>query len=425
MALERELKFRLSARAASEIARALALGAAERFVSIYFDTPDQALRRARVALRLRCAGHGWRQTVKCDLSPLARGEWESKAPGERLDLARLPLAEIRETSGIDLAALAARLAPQFETRFARRSAELDFADATIEAALDRGALVAARRRAPILELELELKRGAPGRLARYAKSLIAPLGLALTFESKAERGYRLASDAELAAPRKWLRPRLGADTAPGEALAMLVAAALVQASANAQGVLASTDAEYLHQVRVALRRLRATLDAFKELAPRAKPLKRRLRSLAPVLGAARDWDVFVSALPKATRLVRRARTRQAQAQRAARRVLKSPAFHSFLVRALQWVEQSPWEQAPPPLAPFAARALERLHRKALEHARGIDWQDADERHELRIRVKRLRYAGDSFAGCFSKPESRAGTRECDSRELAESRERQP
>ena len=110
MALERELKFRLSARAASEIARALAVGAAERFVSIYFDTPDHVLRRARVALRLRRAGRRSLQAVKCDLSPLARGEWQSEAPLGRLELARFPLAEIRETSGVDLGALAARLA---------------------------------------------------------------------------------------------------------------------------------------------------------------------------------------------------------------------------------------------------------------------------------------------------------------------------
>ncbi|HYY59864.1 MAG TPA: CYTH domain-containing protein, partial [Burkholderiales bacterium] len=111
MALERELKFRLSARAAARAARALALGAAARLASIYFDTPDLELRRARVALRLRRSGRRWLQTVKCDVSPLARGEWESEAPHARLDLARLPLAEIRDTTGIDLGMLAPRLAP--------------------------------------------------------------------------------------------------------------------------------------------------------------------------------------------------------------------------------------------------------------------------------------------------------------------------
>jgi len=399
MALERELKFRLSARAASEIARALALGAAERFVSIYFDTPDQALRRARVALRLRCAGHRWRQTVKCDLSPLARGEWESKAPGERLDLARLPLAEIRETSGIDLGAVAARLAPQFETRFARRSVELDFGDATIEAALDRGALIAGRRRAPVLELELELKSGEPCALLGYARSLVEPFALRLAVESKAERGYRLAKNEPSAPPRKW-QPVDIAGATPSEALTRLVSAALAQAGANAPGVLASDNGEYLHQLRVALRRLRALMAAFRALEPKAKGLKPRIRALSPTLGTARDWDVFVASLPKRSALLATARRRQSKARVAARALLAGPLFNDFLLYAFQWAERARWQSPALPLGEFAAEGLERLHGKALKLAERIDWRSPPERHALRIRVKRLRYACDSLSPCF-------------------------
>ena len=401
MAIERELKFRLAPRAASRAVRALALGRAKSFSAVYYDTADQALRRARMALRVRREDGAWLQTLKCEISPAARREWQAPAPRGRLDITRLPCVEIREATGVDLGELAKRLRPQFETRFMRRAAEIQLDGALIEAALDRGALIAQGRRQPILELELELKRGAPSALARYAKSLVEPLGLALAFESKAERGYLLAQSARPAPPRKWQRPQLAADTAPGEAFAVLVAAALAQAGANAHGVLSSRDPEYLHQLRVGLRRLRATLDAFKELAPRAKPLKRRLRAFTPVLGAARDWDVFVSSLASGTALMRRASIRQMKALREAQSLVKSPAFNGFLVRALQWIEQSPWKKAPGHLVPFAARALERAHRKALKLAQRIDWQDADARHALRIRVKRLRYACDSFAGCFN------------------------
>jgi inorganic triphosphatase YgiF len=401
MAIERELKFRLAPRAATRAVSALALGRAQSFAALYYDTPDEALRRARMALRVRREGGAWLQTLKCEISASARGEWQTTVPRARLDVARLPRAEIRKVSGVDIAALAGRLCPQFQTRFTRRAARIHFDGAIVAAALDRGAIIARRAREPILELELELKHGAPSRLARYAKSLVAPLGLALAVESKAERGYRLAKGGGLAPPRKWQRPPLGPETAAGEALAVLVGAAAAQAAANAQGLLASPDAQYLHQLRVALRRLRATLAAFKELRPQARPLKRRLRSFGPLLGAARDWDVFMVSLPKGTPLMRRARNRRRQARRAAVLLLESPAFHGFLVRALQWIEQSPWQQSPDRLALLAARALERLHRKALKLARRIDWQDAGARHALRIRVKRLRYACDSFAGCFS------------------------
>ena len=400
MALERELKFRLSARAAARVARALALGAAERLASIYYDTPDLELRRARVALRLRRSGRRWLQTVKCDLSPLARGEWESEAPAGRLDLARLPLAEIRETSGIDLGALAARLAPKFETRFARRSAELHFDDATIEPALDRGMLLAGKRRASILELELELKTGEPRALLCYARSLVGPFGLQLALESKAERGYRLAQGGALPPPRKWQAPGL-ANATPGVALAELAGAALAQACANAAGVLASDDPEYLHQLRVALRRLRATLSAFRALEPKVQGLKRRLRSFSRPLGAARDWDVFVASLPKGSALAARARVRQRKTRIAARAVVAGAAFNDFLLYGFEWVERARWQSSSPPMAEFAAAALERLHGKAVKLGERIDWQAPRERHALRIRVKRLRYACDSLAACFA------------------------
>ena len=53
------------------------------------------------------------------------------------------------------------------------------------------------------------------------------------------------------------------------------------------------------------------------------------------------------------------------------------------------------------LGAFAAAALARLHRKALAQAGNLDWGDPGERHALRIRMKRLRYACDFFAPSFA------------------------
>jgi inorganic triphosphatase YgiF len=400
MAIERELKFRLAPRAARRAVTLLGLGKAERVASLYYDTPDERLRRAHMALRVRRHGARWLQTLKCEVAPGARGEWETPVPGKRLDVARLPRGEIRAASGIDIVALAGRLQPRFETRFSRRTALLQLGDAALEAALDRGKVIAAGRRIAIRELEIELKRGAPRALFRHARSLVEPLALALDFESKAERGYRLAQGAALAPPRKWRRPQFGASTTPGQALASLVGAALVQAAANAHGIVASDDPEYLHQLRVAFRRLRAIVGAFKALEPRAKPLQRRLRRFSPILGTARDWDVFAQSLPPRSALQDAVRKRRAASRRDVRKLVASAAFDDLLLRALQWIDKAPWLPSAEPLVDFAARVLERLHRKALREARRLDWHDPAQRHALRIRVKRLRYACDSFAGCF-------------------------
>ena len=386
MAVERELKFRLARRAAARAVSELRLDNVVALSTTYFDTADRALGRARAALRLRRHGRHWLQAFKRELAPGTRGEWEMPLAGPKLDLARFPRAEI----GIDLGRL--RVRPLFETRFMRRTATVGLKDAVIEVAFDRGNVIVGGRREPIHELEIELKRGAPRAMLRYAQSLVEPLELQLAFESKAQRGYRLADGQALSPPRKWRAPDILGST-PGGALRQLVGAAIEQVGANARGFLAADDPEYLHQLRVGLRRLRAILVAFRALEPRARGLKRRLRRFTPALGTARDWDVFVASLAPGSRLRKAAETHRRRARREARAVVASPGFNETLVRALRWLEEAPWQETAESLPDFASGALDRLRRKV---AKGIDWNDAAERHALRIRIKRLRYASEAF-----------------------------
>ena len=389
MALERELKFRLAPRAAARAASRLALVPGVALSTIYFDTPSRELSRARAALRLRRVARAWLQTFKCERAPGVRGEWELGVRRAALELARFPADEIRRASGIDVASLNGRLRPLFETRFMRRAADIRLKDAVVEVALDRGAIIAGARREPILELEIELKSGAARGMLRHAESLVERFELRLSIASKAERGYRLALGEPLS-PRKWRRPDLrGAP--PHEALARLASAAFEQIAANAEGVLASQDPEYLHQLRVGMRRLRSLFAAFRSLEPEAGAVRRRLHAFGAVLGEARDWDVFSESLRSVP-----AAAKKAHAQ--ARAAVGSPAFQQALVRILRWIEEAPWRASGEPLAHFAARALDRLHRKATKK---VDWADAEERHRLRVRIKRLRYAADAFADCFS------------------------
>lgn len=399
MSIERELKFRLAAGATARLQRELALGEPKPVHSIYFDTPERELQRARMALRLRRHGDRWLQTLKCVIHAAARHEWEMPVAHNALEPAHFPSDEVVAASGIDISTLSDRLAPVFETRFTRRVADVQQDEGALEIALDVGEVIADGRSEPIREVELELKSGAPWTLLRFADPLVERFDLQLAIESKAERGYRLAEGQALPPPRKWQQPDI-VERAPGEALSALLASALEQACRNARGVLEAEDAEYLHQLRVGLRRFRSTLNAFKALAPSAEALRGEMRTFSAALGAARDWDVFVHGLSPRNRRLREARRRHAIAQRDARSVVASAAFNRFLLHAYAWLEEAPWQPSEGPLAPFAANALERLHRKAVSLADELDWSDAEQRHLLRIRVKRLRYASDSFADLF-------------------------
>src|SRR3989454_12215883 len=121
------------------------------------------------------------------------------------------------------------------------------------------------------------------------------------------------------APRKWRTPALGERPSVRPAVSALFSAALAQVEVNARGVTQSTDPEFLHQLRVGLRRLRTVQRAF-----RIPGSKRRLRKFKPALAAARDWDVFCGWLENA-RVSPELRTLARRNLAAARR----PAQHAL------------------------------------------------------------------------------------------------
>lgn len=205
MAIEREIKLALprdQVDAALRLfeTRAGAPGRAIRLENIYFDTPSLALARAKSALRLRRAPEGWLQTFKtvgvAQSGLHERHEWEMPVAGEALEIERL-LQECDEVGvSTALTQAAATLIPLFRTDFTRTLWTLEVDGAQVEAAVDQGEITAdvngETRRAPICEIELELKGGDEAALHTLADVLTKALpGLAPDDISKAQRGYKL------------------------------------------------------------------------------------------------------------------------------------------------------------------------------------------------------------------------------------------
>ena len=138
-----------------------------RCTTSHYDTPDQALRRQRAALRIRRGrrrGSQWLQTLQDSRqglsAPSQRGEWEVPWAGPPCTTRPFAAPPWRR---LDLdGAVFAALEPCFSTDFERTG--LDRAVAWrrhIEVALDVGVIAADGRTAPVCELELELLSGAP------------------------------------------------------------------------------------------------------------------------------------------------------------------------------------------------------------------------------------------------------------------------
>ena len=178
---------------------------------------------------------------------------------------------------------------------------------------------------------------------------------------------------------------------------------------------AQEDVEHVHQLRVATRRARAALDIFQgcldEDAYDAS--KKQLRRIRRVAGAARDWDVFLAALAGSTpRLTppqvagRDLLVGFALAQRgAAQQQLDDlgddypDRFEKLQAEVLAGV----WDRhAQAPLVEHARQWLTGLVGD-LEQKLAGDLDDYSQLHQVRIAGKRLRYAMEVFAACFTAP----------------------
>jgi len=421
---EVELKFTLDPARGPEILAWLGQGRRpSRLVltSIYYDTADRALHGAGFALRVRDDNGGWIQAVKSRLATggkFGRGEWEAAVTGPVPDLAVARRTPAKRALGAGV-----RLETVFTVRVERSAVEIRTPDSVIEACLDSGQVEACDRRARVDELELELKSGSPLALFTLAHRLQETWPVGLSVVTKADRGFALAHDGALGA-RHFQAPRLTARMTAGEAFRAMARAAVEQIVWNAELLRAAPTPEAIHQTRVGLRRLRATLRTFKRVAAdgRALALTARLKWLGGELDPARDLDVFIEgAWDRAAAAhdrsgddanLRAARTAAyARAQAAAR----DPRLGELVLGLLSWIEAGPWtfddaDGARPrdrSLVRFAMAALEKGRARLLEAGSDLSRLDTETRHRLRIRAKGLRYAADVFDQVFHEHPKRA------------------
>lgn len=411
---EVELKFEIPPASQAAVGKLAPLRGASpttaRLHAIYFDTADFDLRRREMALRLRRTGRRWVQCLKSGRSGAgglhAREEWEFERPGATLD------ATLFE----HLPALDAPLAEVFEVDVRRTTWTLEPTPGDrIEVALDRGSVRHQGRTEPISELEVESLAGDPAAIFAFAERLLDLVPLRPSATTKAARGYRLAMD-ERPQPVKARAARIDPQGSTRAAATAIFAAALEQLQANDTGVLESGDGEYLHQLRVATRRLRSALRVFQPVLDPAFVAASRedLRWLSGVTGPARDWDVLATqTLPPlveaygacaATRAVgSRVAAQGREARAAVRDALSSPRYARLVMRmARALASESPAaaSAAEPGLAGFAARAIRKGHRRLAAGARRLSILTPAERHQLRLEAKKVRYAAEGFAPLF-------------------------
>lgn len=180
------------------------------------------------------------------------------------------------------------------------------------------------------------------------------------------------------------------------------------------------DAEGVHQLRVALRRLRSALVFYAPYLERCarKRFSDAIRDLGIAFGTARDWDVFVEETLEAAKadgvgeewiaaFAEEAAVRREASHHAVREQLdgKAPVELVFGIQA--WLRGAVWvgphaEAASEPIDEVMPDMFDRMARKVERRGRKIERLSPRELHPLRKSIKKLRYSAEGTSELYGE-----------------------
>lgn len=423
---EIELKFAVPREARAALESALRRGSVrvERLRAIYFDTPDERLGRHGLSLRLRKQGRHWFQTVKAATGdPLRRLEHEvpveppSATREPALDLSRHDGSEagaaLRRALGADVTAGGpAALAVRFRTDVSRIARTVRLQGARVELCLDTGRIGAGDRTTPVAEFELELKSGSAEALMALAARWAERHALWLSTVSKAERGARLVRGDVGGQPVKASAPQVGPKIDAHGFLVAALQSCLAQVLGNASEVAAGgADEEYVHELRVGLRRLRTALRELKADRAGADPgWEPVLRHVFEELGRHRDRTIVLPAVRAelaAAGLAPPTESALATGEGLPADVVRSGSFQRTLLGLLAFTHERAAQASAgirggkgKGVRALVAKRLDALHRLLAHDAVQFDRLSPARQHRVRKRLKRLRYLCEFAAPLF-------------------------
>jgi CHAD domain-containing protein len=190
----------------------------------------------------------------------------------------------------------------------------------------------------------------------------------------------------------------------------------------------SAQPEGVHQMRVAVRRIRSAVSSLKEVLPAEdrRWVGEELGWLGGSLGPARNLDVFMTELLQAARAglpdepgwddlaAALDRLRRAAYDRVREEIL-SERYTATMLRLLRWFEAHDWRGHPEfeattlrscPIDKIAPPVFDRRLRRVRQRSRGFDRLTPRERHKLRIATKKLRYTSELFGSLFNEEDLR-------------------
>lgn len=393
--------------------------------AVYFDGTDHPLSRSDIALHVEKSGRRYRQHLESRLGGFGTARlcrtWAGPIASSNPVLSEIDDQSLRRAL---VGYTGDMLRPVYRTKVERTMRRLTLEDGSeLTADLDIGEIRAAAACEPISELTLRLDSKALRSSFDLALKMLQKEPLRIAPESLARRGLALLS-GQGSTSRKADKLGLSHDATVEDALIHTVQHCLDHVLANEACVLGTEDPEGIHQMRVALRRFRSALRLFRQLLPEEQVawLNEELRFFANEMAAARDWDVFAEEIvapaaqgfsdqPSLQALQDRISEHRNRSRHTARNAILSKRYTEFLLRLSGWLTGRLWREQPltedaarlfGPMTDFAAGKLARLHKQVEKAGRKFEALSVPERHQMRIQVKRLRYASDFFSSFYPR-----------------------
>ena len=390
-------------------------------ISTYFDTPDGALHKAGVYLRVRENGAHIVQTIKTAKSKtdlIERLEWEREIASRNPDLDGVDDTPLKPllTAGVRAA-----LRPMFETQIRRHVFRILRDGSEIEVAIDQGEIATKTGMQAISELELELKRGKTKELFRLARVLGATVPLRLEVKTKAERGYALLKGGGLQVEKAAeidIPPNMPAE----EAFRAIARSCVRQTRRQRADIIAPAAPRGCIRCASACGVCEPPSRSLPMSSATSieKTIKAELKWITQELGPARDLDVFAADVLEPLRAShpsdagltltqRNFEAKRKEAYRRAASAVRSDRFRTAVLDLVAWVETGDWGSAggehrkasrARAVAEHAKAELSKLRKRIKRKGSDIRHLSVMQRHKLRIRAKRLRYATEFFAGTF-------------------------
>lgn len=407
--------------------RALPRGSANH-VDLYLDTDDRRFQRAAYSLRIRRPMVRSADKADATLKALDVRRAGASAPRDRREisekiaqsdpasllLARGPVGErVRAVAGTK------PLLSLFEVRTKRRVFALEAEGvARAELVLDEAAVHPPDGAPPtrLRRVEIELSTAAIPSLEPFLERLQAACGLRPAVLSKYEAGL-LAANLGPPSPETLDVTEIAPDASLAEVAIAVLGRQFSVLLAKEPGARLGEDAEALHDMRVAGRRLRAALSLFADVMPEETPaLRGQLGSVFRTLGAARDLDVqleqldeWLAEVPEPDRqpLAELRSLLEDQRKKARTSMVTALDSHEWEVsvarigrllggRSARLPDPAalPARAAAPDLLQAQFRKLRRRGDRIGRHSDSADF------HRVRIQAKRFRYALEFFADIY-------------------------